>query len=182
MAFCLNCGHQAHLAIPQGDTKERLVCGHCGYIHYENPKIICGSLVVWQEKILLCKRAIEPRLGYWTLPAGFMEIGETVAEGAARETLEEAEAVAINQTLYCIYNIPQIGQVYMLHLGELKDGEYGVGEESLACSLFAESDIPWDDIAFESIKKTLTHYFSDRKTGHFPLHIETIVKSKKTKK
>lgn len=176
MSYCLNCGTKANLAIPKGDNKQRIVCPNCGYIHYENPKIICGSLVVHEEKVLLCRRAIEPRYGYWTLPAGFMEIGETVAEGAARETLEEAEAVVINQSLYCIYNIPQIGQVYMLHRGELQHGVYGVGEESLESALFAEEAIPWEEIAFNSIQKTLKYFFHDRKTGEFPLHIETIEK------
>lgn len=176
MSYCLNCGAKAELAIPEGDTKERIVCPSCGYIHYENPKIICGSLVTHDDKVLLCRRAIEPRYGYWTLPAGFMEIGETVAEGAARETQEEAEAVVLNQSLYCMYNIPQIGQVYMLYRGELENGVYGVGSESLECALFDEADIPWDDIAFPSIKKTLRYFFEDRKTGDFPLHIDTIKK------
>ena len=132
--------------------------------------------MVHDEKILLCRRAIEPRYGYWTLPAGFMEIGETVADGAARETVEEAEAVVLNQSLYCLYDIPQIGQVYMLYRGELQDGHYGVGSESLECALFSEADIPWDDIAFDSIKRTLQHYFSDRQRGVFPLHQEVIRK------
>lgn len=176
MSYCLNCGTKAELKVPDGDQRQRVVCPNCGYIHYENPKIICGSLVIHDNKILLCRRAIEPRYGYWTLPAGFMEIGETVEQGAARETWEEAEASVINQSLYCMYNIPQIGQVYMLYRGELKQGVYGVGSESLECALFDEADIPWDDIAFHSIEKTLKHYFSDRKTGHFPLHIETVSK------
>lgn len=177
MSFCLNCGSKAKLAIPEGDNRQRLVCPACGYIHYENPKVICGSLVVHDDKVLLCKRAIEPRYGYWTLPAGFMEIGETVAEAAARETLEEAEAQVKNQRLYCIYNIPQIGQVYMLYKADLVNGVFGAGLESLSCGLFAEADIPWDEIAFTSIEKTLKHYFADRKVGVFDLHVDTIYKT-----
>ena len=138
MAYCLQCGHQAEQKIPEGDHNLRLVCPSCNYIHYENPKIICGALVIYEQKVLLCRRAIEPRYGYWTLPAGFMEIGETIAEGAARETVEEADAIAINPHLYCIYDIPDIGQIYVLYLTDLQDGKFGTGIESLECALFTE--------------------------------------------
>lgn len=174
MSFCLRCGHATHFQIPAGDQRQRIVCTRCDYIHYENPKIICGALAIFDHKVLLCRRAIEPRYGLWTLPAGFMEIGETIEAGAARETWEEAEGHITDQHLYCIYNIPRIGQVYMLFKSQLQDGIFGVGEESLECALFAEDDIPWGELAFPSIERTLRHYFTDRKTGQFPQHLETI--------
>lgn len=174
MSFCLKCGHDVQLEIPAGDQRERLVCHHCGYIHYENPKVICGALALWNNKVLLCKRAIEPRYGFWTLPAGFMELYETMEQGAARETLEEAEANVDIQQLYCMYNIPRIGQIYVLFKGDLIDGKFGAGDESLECGLFAEEDIPWDEIAFPSVERTLRHYFQDRKQGSFTTHLETI--------
>lgn len=186
MAYCLQCGHPAEQKIPEGDNKPRLVCPNCDYIHYENPKVICGALVVHEQKVLLCRRAIEPRYGYWTLPAGFMEIGETIAEGATRETIEEADAVAINPHLYCIYDIPAIGQIYTLYLTDLQNGEFGVGPESLECALFSEDEVPWDEIAFEAVRRTLAHYFDDRNVAEahstFPLHQETIAKDKSIKR
>lgn len=186
MAYCLQCGHAAERKIPEGDHNLRLVCPNCDYIHYENPKVICGALVVHEDKVLLCRRAIEPRYGYWTLPAGFMEIGETVAEGAARETIEEAAATAIEPHLYCIYDIPDIGQIYMLYLTTLKDGQFGVGPESLECALFTEDEIPWDDLAFEAVRRTLRHYFADRQQhsdhSSFAIHQEYIGKDKSIKR
>ena len=182
MSYCLKCGHLAERKIPEGDHNVRLVCPNCDYIHYENPKIICGALVVHEDKVLLCRRAIEPRYGYWTLPAGFMEIGETIAAGAVRETIEEAAANALNPQLYCIYDIPAIGQIYMLYLSRLKDGKFGTGPESLECALFTESEIPWEDIAFEAVHRTLKHYFSDRRHhdahDQFKIHQEYIGKDK----
>lgn len=175
MSFCLKCGQQGHLVTPEGDHRERLVCQNCGYIHYENPKVICGALVIWQNKVLLCRRAIEPRYGLWTLPAGFMELYETMEEGAARETWEEAEAQANIEQLYCMYNIPRIGQIYVLFKASLQDGVFGAGSESLECRLFEEHEIPWDLLAFRSIEHTLKHYFNDRKSNQFPMHLETII-------
>lgn len=178
--YCLQCGNQAHTAIPEGDNKPRLVCPNCGYIHYENPKVICGALVIHEQQVLLCRRAIEPQYGLWTLPAGFMEIGETMAEGGQRETIEEADAIAAHPHLYCIYDIPDIGQIYMLYLSQLQNGEYGVGSESLECALFSEADIPWDSLAFEAVRRTLRHYLNDRQQHtqhhHFPIHQEVISK------
>ncbi len=174
MSFCLKCGQQGQLVIPEGDQRERLVCSSCGHIHYENPKVICGALVIHQDKVLLCRRAIEPRYGLWTLPAGFMELHETMEEGAARETWEEAEGVVNIEQLYCMYNIPRIGQIYVLFKGNLQDGQYGAGTESLECGLFGEDEIPWNELAFPSIERTLKHYFNDRQHGQFTLHLETI--------
>ncbi len=180
MAYCMQCGNEAHRVVPAGDDKPRLVCPSCGYVHYDNPKVICGALVTHKqsdgsaEKVLLCRRAIEPRHGYWTLPAGFMELAETTEQGALRETMEEADAVGENPELYCLYDIPQIGQIYILYKAELKDGKFGAGVESLECALFDEADIPWQDLAFYSTSLTLQHYFADRKTGRFPLHKQVI--------
>lgn len=162
MAYCLQCGHLASEQIPAGDNRPRLVCSSCGYIHYENPKIICGALVRHQGKILLCRRAIEPQYGKWTLPAGFMEIGETLSQGAVRETLEEADAIAINPKLYCLFDIPVVGQVHAMYLADLQDGKFGVGSESLECALFDESQIPWDELAFETVTWTLKQYLADK--------------------
>lgn len=162
MAYCLQCGHAAQETVPAGDTKLRLVCPSCGYIHYENPKLICGALVRYQGKILLCRRGIEPRYGYWTLPAGFMEIGETLLEGALRETFEEACAIATNAHLYCLFDIPMLGQVHAMFLADLHDEKFGAGSESLECALFDEADIPWDELAFETIHRTLKAYLADK--------------------
>ena len=174
MNFCSHCGHAVEHRIPDGDSRERAICASCQTVHYQNPKIIAGCLPIWGDQVLLCRRAIEPRYGYWTLPAGFMENGETVAEGGARETFEEAEANVTDLKLYTIFNIPYISQVYMLHRGLLVGGQYGVGSESLECRLFSEGEIPWDELAFPSVKKTLQHYFRDRLTGEFPIHIEDL--------
>ncbi len=174
MAFCMRCGAPATPGIPAGDTRERLVCSRCDFVHYENPKVICGLLAEWDSKVLLCRRAIEPRYGLWTLPAGFMEIGETMADGAVRECMEEAEGHSDQPRLYCLYDLPHIGQIYALYRGALTEGRFGVGSESLECALFAEADIPWDQLAFRAISRTLKHYFADRKTGQFPLHHELI--------
>ncbi|MDN8492668.1 NUDIX hydrolase, partial [Acinetobacter baumannii] len=163
MSFCVACGHKTEQKIPLGDHKVRRVCTHCGNIHYENPKVICGALALWEDKVLLCRRAIEPRYGLWTLPAGYMELFETMEQGAARETREEAEAEIEIEQLYCMYNIPRIGQIYVLFKAQLKDGIFGAGEESIECRLFEEHEIPWGELAFPSVEHTLRHYFEDRK-------------------
>lgn len=184
--YCLQCGHEAQHKIPATDNMPRLVCPNCHYIHYENPKVICGTLVIYGDKVLLCRRAIEPQYGLWTLPAGFMENGETIAEGAARECFEEADATATDPQLYCIYDIPDIGQIYVIYLTYLKDGAYGIGSESLDTALFSEEDIPWDDIAFEAVRRTLDSYFVDRKRfdarADFPIHQDKIAKDQSIKR
>lgn len=181
MPFCLKCGHQAEYAIPQGDSRERIVCPSCHYIHYENPKMINGCVLAHGDKVLLCRRAIEPRYGFWTLPAGFMEIGETMAEGANRECMEEAQATGENLQLYCLYDIPELGDIHAFFVGELKNGAFGVGEESLECALFTEDEIDFNNLAFETVSRTLKHYFNDKKAGvklgNFPLRQETIYKN-----
>ncbi|WP_435931377.1 NUDIX hydrolase [Moraxella bovoculi] len=162
MSFCLQCGRPAAHAIPEGDTRPRLVCTSCGYIHYENPKMICGVLALHQDKILLCRRAIEPRYGLWTLPAGFMENGETMADGAKRETVEEAEGVAENLKLYALFDLPNLGQIHAMYLANLQDGKFGVGSESLECGLFPPDEIDMENLAFETVKQTIEHYLADK--------------------
>ncbi|WP_374667266.1 NUDIX hydrolase [Acinetobacter sp.] len=174
MNFCTNCGGTTAETIPLGDHQVRRVCTQCGYIHYVNPKVICGALAIWDNKVLLCRRAIEPRYGLWTLPAGYMELFETMEQGAARETREEAEAEVEIQQLYCMYNIPRIGQIYVLFKADLVEGKFGAGEETIESRLFSEDEIPWNDLAFPSVERTLRHYFEDRKTGSFTAHLETL--------
>lgn len=174
MKFCTSCGNSVALKIPDGDDRERFVCTSCDSIHYINPRVIVGCVPSYQGKVLLCKRAIEPRYGYWTLPAGFMENGETTPEGAARETWEEARARVSQLELYRIFDVPYISQVYMFYRCELDDGEYGVGPESLESGLYSEDEIPWDDIAFPPVKETLRDYFQDVQAGHFPVRVSAI--------
>jgi ADP-ribose pyrophosphatase YjhB (NUDIX family) len=178
--FCTQCGSEKiELRVPPGDDRLRAVCAACGHIHYINPKIVVGSIPIWGEQVLLCKRAIEPRYGKWTLPAGFMEEGETLAEGAARETLEEAGARITIEQLYASYSLPEISQVYVLFLASLDDLNYAAGIESLEVKLFHEHEIPWDEIAFLTIREGLKRYFSDRKSGAFIPHFADLRKPKK---
>lgn len=174
MNFCVICGHKTTEKIPLGDHQLRRVCTDCGNIHYINPKVICGALALWENKVLLCRRAIEPRYGLWTLPAGYMELFETMEQGAARETREEAEAEVEIEHLYCMYNIPRIGQIYVLFKANLINGAFGAGEESIECRLFEEHEIPWSELAFPSVEHTLKHYFADRKNATFDMHLETL--------
>jgi 8-oxo-dGTP pyrophosphatase MutT (NUDIX family) len=174
MKFCSNCGAAVSLKIPAGDTLPRHVCDACSTIHYQNPKMIVGCIAEWEDRILLCRRAIEPRLGLWTVPAGFMENGETTAQGAARETLEEANARVEVGPLYAMYNIPHINQVYILFRARLLDLDFSAGTESLEVRLFDEKDVPWESIAFATVRNTLNHYYADRKAGEYRFHLGTI--------
>lgn len=174
MNYCSNCGHKVETKIPEDDTRPRFVCPQCETIHYQNPNIVAGTIPVYEGKILLCRRAIEPRHGFWTLPAGFMENQETIMEAAARETWEEAEARVKLHHLYTVINVPQIDQVHMFVLATLIDGKFGVGSESLACELFEEDDIPWNEIAFPTVERTLKQYFHDRQVGEFETHVSDI--------
>ena len=180
MKFCSNCGTSVHLIIPQGDNRHRHVCTdpECNTIHYENPRIITGVLPLYEDKVLLCKRAIEPRYGLWTLPAGFMENGETTEQGAVREAWEEALATPIIEQLYTLFNLPHINQVYFFYKAQLANGEFGIGEESLAAELFSEEDIPWEQLAFPVVTRTLQCYFEDRRQQRFPFRSEVIDKRK----
>ena len=144
--------------IPEGDTRTRLVCPDCGYIEYSNPKIVVGAVCMWEDRVLLCRRAIEPRLGSWTIPAGFMELGETTAEGAARETWEEARARVRVDDLLGVYEIPWISQVHVLYRAQLIAPNYAAGEESLEVCLLPWSDVPWNDLAFPSVRWALERY------------------------
>ncbi len=172
---CTFCGNKVAFEIPEGDNRPRHLCRHCGQIQYQNPKIVTGCIPVWKDRILLCKRAIEPRLGYWTIPAGFMENGETIEQGAIRETREEACAKVINLSLYQIYNVTSVSQIYMLFRAEL-DGpdQFGVGSESLEVKLVEEPWIPWDEIAFKVIHNTLKRFLKERGQGLFQFRIDTI--------
>jgi len=170
MNFCSECGHPTQHRVPEDDNRPRHICTHCETIHYENPKIICGCLVTYQDKVLLCKRAIEPRRGLWTLPAGFMENGETTGEGALRETWEEAFARPRLGDLYALTSIPYISQVYLIYLAQLDTPEFSSGPESLDVQLFSADEIPWSELAFQTVTKTLQHWVEDQKRGVFPLH------------
>ena len=177
MKFCSQCGSPVSHKIPEGDNLPRYVCDRCQTIHYQNPRFIAGCVAEWQDRILLCKRAIEPRYGLWTLPAGFMENGETCIEGAARETLEEANAELCDLSLFCMFSIPHISQVYMMYRGHLADGQARPGAESLEIALFDESSIPWQQLAFPVMTETLKLYFADRLRGRFQVHNGEIVRN-----
>jgi ADP-ribose pyrophosphatase YjhB (NUDIX family) len=171
MKFCSNCGSSAlEWKIPEGDNRPRFVCGNCETIHYQNPKVVAGCLPVWGDKVLLCRRAIEPGYGLWNVPSGYLENGESVGEGAIREVWEEAAAKVELQYLISLYNIERINQVYLQFVGELVDGAFGIGEESLECTLFTEEEIPWEDIAFTSSVFTLKRFFANRRAGRQELH------------
>jgi ADP-ribose pyrophosphatase YjhB (NUDIX family) len=173
---CKVCGSTVTYRLPDdGDTRERAVCNACHTIHYENPLNVVGTVPVWGDKVLLCKRNIEPRLGKWTLPAGFMELNETVAQGAARETVEEAGAQFEMQELFTLMNVTRVGQVHFFYRAQLTSDTFDPGHETQEARLFAEHEIPWDEIAFRTVKETLQHYFADAKKGKFELHHVDIV-------
>jgi ADP-ribose pyrophosphatase YjhB (NUDIX family) len=165
--YCNSCAAPVTHRIPDGDTLNRAVCDACGTIQYENPKIVVGSVPVKGDRILLCRRAIEPRYGLWTLPAGFMENEETAAEGAIREALEEARARIEIEELYTVFSVPHISQVHMMFRARLLNDDFGAGTESLEVKLVTAAEIPWDDLAFTVVRRTLQHYLEDRERGVF---------------
>ena len=167
MKYCSHCGETVIQKIPEMDDRLRYVCEHCGVIHYQNPNMVLGSLAVWDDKVLLCKRSIEPQAGLWTLPAGFMENAEATLEGVERETYEEAGAKLENSHFYRLFDLPYINQVYIFYRADLVSGEHSPGIESLETQLFAENEIPWDKLAFPVIYDVLKEYFSDRKSGEY---------------
>ena len=168
---CKNCGNAVEYRLPDdGDTKQRAVCPACGTVHYENPLNVVGTVPYWGDQVLLCKRNIEPRWGKWTLPAGFMELNETVAQGAARETLEESGAVFELEGLFSLVNVAQVGQVHLFYRARLLSEQFDPGHETLEARLFTEAEIPWEEIAFRTVKETLTRYFDDRRSGKFSFH------------
>lgn len=168
--FCTVCGSTVTFRIPAGDNLPRHVCDQCGNIHYENPRLVVGCVAEYEKKILLCRRAIEPRLGFWTLPAGFMENGETTANAAMRETQEEAGAAVVIEAPFALYSIAHIHQVHLFYRGRLPTPHHVAGEESLEVGLFAAADIPWKDLAFRSVKLCLERYLDDRQRGQFGFH------------
>ena len=174
MNYCTACGAKLDLRIPAGDSLPRHVCQRCGEIHYLNPKLVIGCVAEWESRILLCRRAIEPRLGRWTLPAGFMENGESTSQAAERETLEEACARIELDTLFALINVPHINQVHLFYRGRLLDTDFAAGTESLETTLFLEADIPWDELAFRTVALCLKAYFADRRTGRFEFHEATL--------
>ena len=169
--FCKNCGTSVENRLPDdGDTRIRAICPSCKTVHYENPLNVVGTLPVWGDKVLLCKRNIEPRLGKWTLPAGFLEMGETLQEGAARETTEEAGAKFELENLFAVMSVARVGQVHIFYKARLLSDVFDPGHETMEARLFEESEIPWDDIAFKTVKETLQFFFTDRKLGFFDIH------------
>ncbi len=184
MKFCSECAHPVSLQTPSDDNRPRFVCEQCGVIHYQNPKMVIGSIPVWDDGdrplVLLCRRAIEPRHGFWTLPAGFMENGETTSDAAARETLEEAGARIRIHDLFSLLNVPHVHQVHLFYRASLLDLDYAAGIESLEVKMFSENDIPWSEIAFPTVSQTLRFFFADhakvREGGEYALHLHDIGK------
>lgn len=174
MQYCCECGGPISVRVPAGDDRERFVCDHCATVHYRNPRIVAGCLVTHEDQVLLCRRAIQPRHGYWTLPAGFLENGETVAEGAIRETREEACAQVELGGLYSLYNLTHINQIYMFYLARLRTPEFACGAESLEVALFPAERIPWETLAFSAVRDALQHWQRDRLTGRYPLRTADI--------
>lgn len=174
MKFCSECGQPVTVKIPEGDHLPRFVCTACGTIHYQNPRIIAGCVIETEGKILLCKRAIEPRLGYWTIPAGFMENGESVQNAAAREAVEEALAQVEIGSLLAIVNVLHAHQVHIMVRATLRNPAFGVGPESLEAALYEEKDIPWPEIAFPSVEFALRRYLDDRREGVERMHFKDI--------
>lgn len=171
---CRSCGAPAQYRIPADDNRERAVCSVCGTVHYENPLNVVGTVPVWDEKVLLCLRNIEPRYGKWTLPAGFLELGETTTEGALRETDEEAGARIELLGLFTVLNVVRVGQVHLYYRARLLDTNFAPGPETIEARLFSEAEIPWDELAFRTVRETLACYFSDRRRGQFEVHCADI--------
>lgn len=174
MKYCSECGTPVEVKIPEGDHLPRHVCPACGTVHYQNPKMVVGCIPEWEDRILLCRRAIEPQYGFWTLPAGFMENGETTLEGAIRETWEEAGARIEIGRLYTLFNLPHINQVYLMFRARLVDLDFQPGTESLEARLFSEAEMPWNELAFRTVRTTLELYFQDRQRGNFGFHFGDI--------
>ena len=177
MKYCSECGAPVRLKVPAGDNLPRYVCERCQTIHYQNPKLVVGCIPERGSEVLLCRRAINPRYGLWTLPAGFMENGETTAAAAAREAREEANADVNIGELFSLFNLPHVNQVYLIFHGQLLNSDYAPGTESLEVKLFREADIPWNELAFPAIQRTLRYYYQDRRTGRLAFHLGDITAS-----
>ena len=171
---CRACGGEVRYQTPADDNRDRATCLVCTTIHYENPLNVVGTLPVWEDKVLLCRRAIEPRHGLWTLPAGFMELGETTEQGAIRETIEEAGARIELDGLFSMLNVVRVGQVHLFYRARMLDASLDPGPETIEAKLFVEAEVPWDEIAFRTTKKTLEFFFEDRRTGAFGVHFADI--------
>ena len=167
---CRVCGAPAVYRVPADDNRERATCSVCGEIHYENPINVVGTVPVWGDQVLLCRRNIEPRYGFWTLPAGFLELGESTADGALRETVEESGARVELQGLYTVLNVVRVGQVHLYYRARMLDTTLAPGPETIEARLFREDELPWDRLAFRTVRQTLEHYFADRGSGVFPVH------------
>jgi len=174
MKFCSNCAAPVVLRVPPGDSLPRYICDSCGEIHYQNPRVVVGTVPEWEGRLLLCRRAIEPRYGYWTLPAGFMENGETVAAGAARETVEEAGARIEMAEAFSMISVPRVNQVHVFFRARVVDAEFRPGAETLEVALLEEAEVPWKDIAFRTVSLTLERWFADRRKGSFGFHAAEI--------
>lgn len=174
MRFCSSCGSPVTLRVPGGDTRPRACCDQCGAVHYVNPRPVVGTIPVWGDRILLCRRAIEPRHGKWTLPAGFMEVGETTVDGALRETIEEAGARIKIGPLFSVIDVPHVEQVHLFFQARLLDLGFAPGEESLEVQLFDADAIPWQELAFRTVTETLRLYLADRASGSFGVHTRSI--------
>ena len=180
MNFCSHCGSQITTRVPEGDDRPRFICDTCHTIHYQNPKMVVGCIPEWEDKILLCKRSIQPKYGKWTIPAGYLENGETVVEGAKRETIEEAGARVDGLEPYALMSIAHISQIYVIFRANLLDLGFALGKESLDVKLFSEDQIPWNDLAFIVVRETLKRYFEDKAKGVFPVRTGTIERPKQT--
>ena len=171
---CRVCGAATEYRVPADDNRDRAICTACGEIHYENPLNVVGTVPVFGERVLLCRRAIEPRHGFWTLPAGFMELGETVADGARRETDEEAGAQVELEGLFTVLNVVRVGQVHLFYRARMLSEHLAPGPETLEARLFREDEVPWDELAFRTVRRTLELYFDDRRRGAFGIHVADI--------
>jgi ADP-ribose pyrophosphatase YjhB (NUDIX family) len=172
--YCRACGTAIEHRVPAHDNRERAVCPACGTVHYQNPINVVGTVPVWQDKVLLCRRNIEPRHGFWTLPAGFMELGETSEQGALRETVEEAGAQIELQGLFTVLNVVHVGQVHLYYRAQMLSPALNPGPETIEAELFTESSIPWDLLAFRTVRQTLEHFFAARRQGQFGVHCADI--------
>ena len=175
MKFCSQCGCAVSQKIPLGDNLPRFVCDKCQTIHYHNPKIVAGCIPEWKDQILLCRRAIEPKIGLWTFPAGFMETGESTEQAAARETFEEAHAVVNRLCLHAVLSMPHISQVYMVFRGTMQEPLFKAGMESLEVKLFHPREIPWDHLAFQVVRDALRRYVQDLERGSFAVHVADVL-------
>lgn len=176
--FCSVCGAKVALRVPPGDSLPRHVCDSCHTIHYRNPLMVVGTVPEWEDQVLLCRRAIEPRRGLWTLPAGFMELGETTAQAALRETVEEAKARVDLGKMFALFSVPHVDQVHIFYRARLLDCAFAPGEETLEVALFREAEIPWKEIAFRTVSTTLRHFFADRKADAMGFHTGEILPAK----